>query len=151
MSMSKKNDPKFEMAFDRGMLRSAFLSIFWAVISERKKAEGFTFQTFAKKIGSTKHEVSRWFNGDPNWTINTIASIANALNLDLRITAVDRTTGQVYTPSGMEVSPSPITINWIDDSEPTITPNSTARVQSIRFQPSSLGTPNAAIPREIAV
>lgn len=101
MSTSKKSDPKFEMAYDRAMLRSAFVSLFWGVISERKKEGGFTFQAFAKKIGSTKHEVSRWFNGDPNWTLNTVASIANALDLELNIEAVDRSK-RVFKPSGIQ-------------------------------------------------
>jgi transcriptional regulator with XRE-family HTH domain len=102
MSISKKDDPKFVMAYDRALFRSAILSLFWAVISDRKKRGGFTFQSFAKKIGSTKHEVSRWFSGDPNWTLNTIASIANALDLDLRIEAVERSTGRVFTSSGIK-------------------------------------------------
>lgn len=148
--MSRKNDPKFEMAFDRGMLRSAFVSLFWAVISERKKAGGFTFQGLAKKIGSTKHEVSRWFNGDPNWTVNTLASIANALDLDLKITAVDRTTGQVYTPSGMEASPSPITkaITWTNDTTNKL---NSPLVKSASSQPIGLSAPNAVSSQEIAV
>jgi transcriptional regulator with XRE-family HTH domain len=101
MSMSKKNDPKFQMSYDRAMLRSAFLSLFWGIISERKKHGGFTFKEFAKKVGSSKHEVSRWFNGDPNWTINTVASIAHALDVELRIEAVDRA-NRVFNPSGLE-------------------------------------------------
>ena len=104
MSISKKNDPKFVMTYDRSMFRSAVVSLFWAVISERKKKAGFTFQAFAKKVGSTKHEVSRWFGGDPNWTLNTVASIANALELDLRIEAVERGTGRVFTSSGIKIS-----------------------------------------------
>lgn len=103
MSMSKKNDPKFQMAYSRAMLRSSFVSLFWGIISERKKEGGFTFQEFAKKVGSTKHEVSRWFNGDPNWTLNTVASIAHALDVELRIEAVDRS-NRVFKPSGLSVS-----------------------------------------------
>lgn len=102
MSMSKKTDPKFLMSYDRAMLRSAFVSLFWGIISERKKHGGFTFQGLAKKVGSTKHEVSRWFNGDPNWTLNTIASIAHALEVELRIEAVDRA-GRVYKTSGLQI------------------------------------------------
>jgi transcriptional regulator with XRE-family HTH domain len=104
MSTSKKTDPKFEMAYTRAMLRSAFVSLFWGIISERKKLGGFTFQDLAKKIGSTKHEVSRWFNGDPNWTLNTIASIANALEVELKIEAVDRSK-RIYKPSGIQAIP----------------------------------------------
>jgi DNA-binding phage protein len=101
---SKTDDPKFERAYDRAMLRSAFLSMFWAVISDRKK-QGLTLISLAKAIGSSKHEVSRWFKGDPNWTINTIAAIAHALKLTLRIQAVDEH-GNIYGSSGLQYSPA---------------------------------------------
>jgi transcriptional regulator with XRE-family HTH domain len=101
---SKTDDPKFEKAYYRAMLRSAFLSIFWAVISERKK-KGLTLVSLAKAIGSSKHEVSRWFNGDPNWTINTIATIAHALKLRLQIQAIDEY-GNVYGSSGLQPAPT---------------------------------------------
>lgn len=103
MSISKKNDPKFVMAYDRSMFRSAVVSLFWSIISERRKEGGFTFQGLAKKIGSTKHEVSRWFSGEsPNWTLNTVASIANALDVDIRVQAIERSTGRIFTASGIQ-------------------------------------------------
>src|ERR1700692_4520416 len=102
---SRKSDPKFVRAYERGMLRSAFKSLFWAIVSERKKRHaGYTLIQLAKGMATSKHEVSRWFNGDPNWTINTIASMANALDIDLRVEAVDRITGEVFTPAGIQVS-----------------------------------------------
>lgn len=103
-----KNDPKFIRAYDRGMLRSAFKSMFWGALSLRKKNEGLTFKDFAKLVGVSKHEVSRWFSGDPNWTINTIANIADALAVELRIEAVDRKTGRVFSPSGVYSGPQKI-------------------------------------------
>jgi hypothetical protein len=75
MSTSKKDDPKFLRAYDRGMLRSAFRSLFWAIISDRKKRGGFTLLQLAKTIGANKAEVTRWFKGDPNWTLNTVAEL----------------------------------------------------------------------------
>jgi transcriptional regulator with XRE-family HTH domain len=101
---TRKNDPKFERSFERGILRSAFRSLFWGIICERKKRTGYKLVDLAKAISTSKHEVSRWFNGDPNWTINTIANIAHALNVDLRIEAVDRSTQQVFTPAGLVVT-----------------------------------------------
>jgi transcriptional regulator with XRE-family HTH domain len=95
-----KSDPKFVRAYDRAMLRSAVVSLFWGVISERKKSGTFTLQGLAKLIGTNKAEVSRWFKGDPNWTLNTVAAIANALNVDLEIRARDRETGIVFTSAG---------------------------------------------------
>lgn len=100
MSM-KKTDPKFRRSFERGVLRAAFKSLFWAIITERKKRpEGFKLTELAKAISTSKHEVSRWFNGDPNWTVNTIANVADALDVDVRIEAVDRKSGVVFTPAG---------------------------------------------------
>ena len=103
---SSKSDPKFTLSYERGMLRSAFVSLFWGIIMERKKRGGFTLLALAKILGANKGEVSRWFNGDPNWTINTIANLASALNVDLKITAVDRDTGAVFTPAGIQITTS---------------------------------------------
>jgi hypothetical protein len=100
MSMNRKTDPKFVGAYERSMLRSAFASLFWGIITEKKRTGAFTLQALAKSLGKNKGEVSRWFNGSPNWTINTIAVLADALNVDIQITATDRTTGQVFTVSG---------------------------------------------------
>ena len=98
--MNRKNDPKFVRAYERGMLRSAFASVIWGALALRKKTEALTFKEFAKRVGASKHEVSRWFNGDPNWTINTIANIAHALDLELRIEAFDRKTGRAFARTG---------------------------------------------------
>lgn len=98
---SVKSDPKFTRSYERGMLRSAFVSLFWGIIMERKKRGGFTLQALAKALGANKGEVSRWFNGDPNWTINTIANLASALDVDFQIMAVDRATGAVFSPAGL--------------------------------------------------
>src|SRR6185437_3564495 len=97
-----KSDPKFTLAYERGMLRSAFKSLFWAIITERKKLPGgFTLNQLARAISTSKHEVSRWFTGDPNWTLNTVAGLANALDVEIQIQAVDRATGVIFTPAGV--------------------------------------------------
>ena len=63
-----------------------------------------SYSHFARESSrSSKHEVSRWFKGDPNWTINTIASIAHALKLTLVVQAIDEH-GNVYGASGKQAS-----------------------------------------------
>jgi transcriptional regulator with XRE-family HTH domain len=84
------------------MLRSSFVGLFWSIFSERKKREGMNLSELAKRVGSTKAEMSRWFNGDPNWTLNTVANLANALDVELKIQAVERATGRVFTQSGLQ-------------------------------------------------
>ncbi|MDA9493324.1 hypothetical protein XI08_30530 [Bradyrhizobium sp. CCBAU 11361] len=94
------------MSFDRAMLRSTVVSLFWGILSERKRSGDLTLQAFAKKVGTSKHEVSRWFGkGDPNWTLNTIASIANALDVELRIEAIDNS-GRIFKASGISSEPT---------------------------------------------
>ena len=107
-----KSDTEFARAYERGMLRSAFVSLFWAVITERKKRGDFTLQELAKTLGTNKAEVSRWFNGDPNWTVNTIANLANALDIEIEIRARDRRSpGTVFSPSGSSEAERPVAQN----------------------------------------
>jgi transcriptional regulator with XRE-family HTH domain len=83
--------------YERGMLRSAFVSLFWNAM----KAKGISRQQLANKIGVNKSAPSRWFSEDrPNWRIDTIADISNALGIELEITAIDRETGRCFAVSG---------------------------------------------------
>jgi hypothetical protein len=90
------------LEYDRAMLRSAFVSLFWAAISDRKRRGKYTLQMLADKLGTNKSSVSRWFSKDPpNWGIDTISDVASALQLDMEIRARDRITGAVFTSSGI--------------------------------------------------
>ena len=101
MSRSK---PKLTRAqikeYDREMLRASFVSLFWSVISDLKKRRGYKLHHLADELGCDKSIVSRWFSNNPNWTLNTISDLANALNVELRIEAVERDMKTVHTPQG---------------------------------------------------
>ena len=99
--MPNRSDPKYTRAFAREMLRSVFVSLFWSVVTERRKSGGFTLKGLADDLGANKSEVTRWFRGSPNWTLNTIASLAETLEVDLIVEARDRRTGTIYTASGI--------------------------------------------------
>jgi len=104
------------------MLRSAFVSLFWSIISRKKQHGGFSLKTLADKIGVHKSSPSRWFSGGhPNWTVNTIADIADALDVDLELKARDRQTGETFAPCGM------MELAWTSEppvrSRRTITPS----------------------------
>lgn len=108
--MSMKNEVTFNKAFERGVLRAAFRSLFWAVINEKKKQPGgYKLVDLANMMSVSKHEVSRWFNGDPNWTVNSLANIATALNVEIQVQAVDKATGRIITPAGVKYAPRTIT------------------------------------------
>ena len=96
-------------AYDRAMIRAQFASLFWAAIMEKRKHGQYPLSELAEALGRNKGEVCRWFSGNPpNWTVGTIAEVAYALNLEIRIEAVDRATGIDLTASGpKEVRPDP--------------------------------------------
>jgi transcriptional regulator with XRE-family HTH domain len=99
-------DEKFIRDFERGVLRSAFVSTFWAVIEAKKVAEGFTLKQLADRLNINKSATSRWFSGEPNWEINTVSDIARALDVEIKVTAVDRRNGRIFTPSGEQHTPA---------------------------------------------
>jgi hypothetical protein len=86
------------------MLRARFQSLFWAVFLDKKKKNKFSLTDLADMIGIHKSYVSRSFTNPPNWQIDKISDFADALGLDLEICAVDRETGEVFTPQGKKNS-----------------------------------------------
>ena len=100
MQTNSKRNAKHLRDYDRSMLRSQFASLFWSVITERRK-RGFKLRMLADALGKDKSVVSRWFSGEPNWTLNTISDIAGALDLELHIEAKDRKSGQVFSAHGV--------------------------------------------------
>lgn len=99
MTTNKAVDAQSE--FDRDRLRSDLFSLFWAVISDRKKRGKYTLKEVAIATKRDKSAVSRWFASPPNWQLNTVADIASALDLDLEFRARERSTGRVYCGSGL--------------------------------------------------
>jgi hypothetical protein len=88
--------------YDRQVLRSAFQSLFWNVVISRKRQAKFTLKALADALGTNKSYVSRCFAAPPNWQIDKLADMADALDVDLVIEARDRKLkGVVYTPSGV--------------------------------------------------
>lgn len=87
--------------YDRLMLRSAFQSLFWSVLLSRKRAEGLTRKGLADRLGVHKSFVTRSFSAPPNWQLDKVSDMAEALGVDLVLEARDRVTGVIYTPSGV--------------------------------------------------
>jgi transcriptional regulator with XRE-family HTH domain len=140
MSMTmrdSKHSNKFLRDYKRSVLRSTFRSLFWAVFSHRKTAEGTNLKEVADRLNVDKSSVSRWFSGDPNWEINTIADIAAALNVDIRVMAVDQRTGRRFAPFG-EIAQTPGTGTLVqhvqgfhDQPEPGAAPTVSSANQNV--------------------
>lgn len=94
----------YDETFRRGVLRSAFHSLFWGVIVDRKRNAGLKMKDVADTLGVNKSFVSRSFSSPPNWRIDTLADFSDALGLDLIVEARDRKTGRIFTPSGIRAS-----------------------------------------------
>ena len=54
-----------------------------ATIQRQRKAEGYTQQELANLLGVSQVMVSRWENGEENFTIATIARISRVLGMAL--------------------------------------------------------------------
>lgn len=98
MTTNYNIDPARE--FRRQMLRSSFQSLFWAVLVARKRRSKFTLKALADKLGINKSYVTRSFSSPPNWQIDKMSDMADALGVDLVIEARDRATGEIFTPHG---------------------------------------------------
>jgi hypothetical protein len=99
--------PEFMRKYDRQMLRSAFVSMFWAVIADRKRRDGYRLLDLADALRVGKSVISKWFSrsGSPaNWNLSTMADIASALDVEIDVQLRERSTGVVYKPSGKVTS-----------------------------------------------
>jgi len=48
----------------------------------QRKSKGYTQHELAKKLGVSQVMVSRWENGEENFTIDTLAKISTALEIE---------------------------------------------------------------------
>jgi ribosome-binding protein aMBF1 (putative translation factor) len=54
-----------------------------ASIQDRRRELGYTQKDLANKLGVSQVMISRWENGDENFTVSTLARISAALNMPL--------------------------------------------------------------------
>jgi len=96
----ERMDSEYIRLYDRECLRAAFGSLLWAIVTERRKTDKANFRTLAEVVGIEKAQMLQWLDDETYWTIDTIVLIASALDFEIRIQAVDRRTGAVFTPAG---------------------------------------------------
>jgi len=53
-----------------------------SIIQRQRKANGYTQQELASKLGVSQVMVSRWENGEENFTIATLVKISAALGIE---------------------------------------------------------------------
>lgn len=94
-------------------MRSEFQSLFWHVLTVRKRETKFSLKALADKLGINKSYVSRSFSAPPNWTIDKLSDMAEALQVDLVLEARDRVSGRIYAPAGTTTDPVTSTVNEV--------------------------------------
>lgn len=52
-------------------------------ISKQLSEQGLSQKAFAKKMGKTEAEVSRWLSGTHNFTLRTISKISTVLKINM--------------------------------------------------------------------
>lgn len=52
-------------------------------IAEVLEKQGMTQKMFAKKMGKSETEISRWLSGTHNFTLRTLSKISTVLNVDM--------------------------------------------------------------------
>lgn len=94
--MNIQLDPEEETKYRRLSLHSMFQSLFWGALQDKHRK----IDDIADKTKYNKEHVRSLFRPDSWWSINAIFDVAEALDLELRVEARDRSTGKIYTPSG---------------------------------------------------
>ncbi len=95
--------------YRRQMTRAAFQSLFWNVLQKRKQDAGLTLKGLADKLGIHKSYMTRSFSSPPNWQIDKLSDLADALEVELVIEARDQKTGRIFTAFGVQNSPMTMT------------------------------------------
>lgn len=88
--MSTKNPEKILLGSlsasldDEELTLSAIQGLIAAEISYRRIQLGLSQKEFAEKMGVTQSLVSRWENGDSNFTMSTLVKIASRLDIEMQ-------------------------------------------------------------------
>ena len=85
MTVTNWDDPISPRAlfYCRERLRNRIFDCVIKALADRAAMGGTTRASVAKRLGKDPAQVSRWFSGPSNWTIDTISDLMLALNAEL--------------------------------------------------------------------
>lgn len=89
-----------EKKYKRLCLHSQIRSLLWGVFKTKNDRNGYTLKQLANDAGYTDITSQEYFVNNLQLTIDEIADFAEALNVELRIEAHERSTDEIFTPSG---------------------------------------------------
>lgn len=120
-------DEKFLREFRHVMLRTLVQSVFVSIFNDKKKKDGLSQSKLAEKMGVNRSVISRSLADPPNWTIDKISDMAEAMNVDLEVIARDRDTGICHTARGrlhMAFTTGKRAPEIVENKSPTLSPPS---------------------------
>jgi len=88
MSVKEKMDKATESAWlsdhltQEESITAKYIAQIAATIQRQRKAKGYTQQELASKLGVSQVMISRWENGEENFTVATLAKISAALGME---------------------------------------------------------------------
>ena len=83
ISKSKDNAWLSDNLTSEESITAKYIAQIAATIQRQRKAKGYTQQELASMLGVSQVMVSRWENGEENFTIATLARISKALGMPL--------------------------------------------------------------------
>ena len=105
MRLSSKQRRAIEQRrkFAAEMIEAAFFGAFVTAIAIRKEEQSLTQVELAKRTGREKTGISKLLSRPRNWQLHTISDLAEALNLRLEFSLVDRVNPmRRFTQTGIE-------------------------------------------------
>jgi DNA-binding phage protein len=102
------------------ILEAAFFGAILTAIGVRKKEQSLTRSQIGFRMGREKTGISKLLSGPRNWQIRTISDLAEALDLRLQFSFVDRNFPiRKFTATGIQYGIVPQT-NWLSVGNETL-------------------------------
>jgi len=83
MKKAKESTWLYDSLTQEESIAAKYIAQIASVIQKQRKAKGYTQQELACKLGVSQVMVSRWENGEENFTIATLAKISMVLGMEL--------------------------------------------------------------------
>jgi len=83
MEKAKESTWLYDSLTEEEIITAKYIAQIATTIQRQRKAKGYTQKELASKLGVSQAIVSRWENGEENFTIATLAKISTALDMEL--------------------------------------------------------------------
>ena len=82
MDKAKESTWLFDYMSQEESITAKYIGQIASIIQRRRKEKGYTQQELANKLGVSQTIISRWENGEENFTIATLVKISAALEIE---------------------------------------------------------------------